>query len=382
MDAPFVEMDATCLRFDERAIADPLFGSVHDPIYQGAGPLGQSGVPQPRGGRGHARPRRRAVSRRDRRDAPRADEQAAQGAGGPSWCASTAPITTPGTRRTPAYIHDIFQHGLPADFRLIGATTRSPADIPPAPALALYGDILPPAGARGTGAGRGKRCPPRRLHTVQGGCPVGRQLRRQRPHGGQPRAAGGGHGAAGKARRHHPRGRGIRRRLFAPHTLARAATDAGRCAGAGERPRRLRRGGGHYPARRGRGPPGAWQAARHRRGGAGGSLRRTRPPPPPLRHGARLRRGGAHGAFRHGRPRRALRYTRQLSRRRASGRPLGRPCHGRGHAFGHRGRTRRPRRSHDRRDLRHRRGAERRRRAHQGSRRRARRIAPSTHPLG
>ena len=39
-DAPFVEMDATCLRFAERAIADPLFGSVHDPIYQGAGPLG------------------------------------------------------------------------------------------------------------------------------------------------------------------------------------------------------------------------------------------------------------------------------------------------------------------------------------------------------
>ena len=49
-DAPFVEMDATCLRFDERAIADPLFGSVHDPIYQGAGPLGQSGVPQPKEG--------------------------------------------------------------------------------------------------------------------------------------------------------------------------------------------------------------------------------------------------------------------------------------------------------------------------------------------
>ena len=36
-DAPFVEMDATCVRFDERAIADPLIGSVHDPIYQGAG---------------------------------------------------------------------------------------------------------------------------------------------------------------------------------------------------------------------------------------------------------------------------------------------------------------------------------------------------------
>ena len=38
----------------------------------------------------------------------------------------------PTDEATPAYIHDIFQNGLPADFRLIGATTRSPADIPPA----------------------------------------------------------------------------------------------------------------------------------------------------------------------------------------------------------------------------------------------------------
>ena len=33
---------------------------------------------------------------------------------------------------TPAYIHDIFQNGLPADFRLVGATTRSSEEIPPA----------------------------------------------------------------------------------------------------------------------------------------------------------------------------------------------------------------------------------------------------------
>ena len=32
----------------------------------------------------------------------------------------------------PMYIHDIFQNGLPADFRLVGATTRSPQDLPPA----------------------------------------------------------------------------------------------------------------------------------------------------------------------------------------------------------------------------------------------------------
>jgi Lon-like ATP-dependent protease len=32
----------------------------------------------------------------------------------------------------PEHIHDIFQKGLPADFRLVGATTRSPEDISPA----------------------------------------------------------------------------------------------------------------------------------------------------------------------------------------------------------------------------------------------------------
>ena len=38
------------LRFDERGIADPLIGSVHDPIYQGAGALGVAGIPQPKPG--------------------------------------------------------------------------------------------------------------------------------------------------------------------------------------------------------------------------------------------------------------------------------------------------------------------------------------------
>lgn len=48
--AQFVEMDATTMRFDERGIADPLMGSVHDPIYQGAGAYGPAGIPQPKAG--------------------------------------------------------------------------------------------------------------------------------------------------------------------------------------------------------------------------------------------------------------------------------------------------------------------------------------------
>ena len=49
-NARFVEVDATIARFDDRGIADPLLGSVHDPIYQGAGPLGMAGIPQPKPG--------------------------------------------------------------------------------------------------------------------------------------------------------------------------------------------------------------------------------------------------------------------------------------------------------------------------------------------
>lgn len=43
--AKFVEIDATTLQFDERNIADPLLGSVHDPIYQGAGAFGNAEFP-------------------------------------------------------------------------------------------------------------------------------------------------------------------------------------------------------------------------------------------------------------------------------------------------------------------------------------------------
>ena len=48
--APFVETAGTTLRWDSRDITNPLIGSVHDPIYQGAGPLGVAGIPQPKAG--------------------------------------------------------------------------------------------------------------------------------------------------------------------------------------------------------------------------------------------------------------------------------------------------------------------------------------------
>lgn len=130
-DAPFIEVDATCVRFDERAIADPLIGSVHDPIYQGAGQLGAQGVPQPKPGAvtkahggvlfldeiGELHPvqmNKLLKVLEDRR------------------VMLDSAYYNPDDATIPRYIHDIFHNGLPADFRLVGATTRSPSEISPA----------------------------------------------------------------------------------------------------------------------------------------------------------------------------------------------------------------------------------------------------------
>lgn len=130
-DAKFMEIDATIARFDERGIADPLIGSVHDPIYQGAGAMGVAGIPQPKPG---------AVTKAH---------------GGILFIDEIGELHSIQMNKllkvledrkvflesayynsedanTPAYIHDIFQNGLPADFRLVGATTRSPQEIPAA----------------------------------------------------------------------------------------------------------------------------------------------------------------------------------------------------------------------------------------------------------
>ncbi len=130
-NAKFIEADATTMRFDERSIADPLIGSVHDPIYQGAGAYGNAGVPQPKPGAvtkahggvlfideiGELHPiqmNRLLKVLEDRR------------------VFFESAYYTGGDNNIPQHIHEIFQKGLPADFRLVGATTRTPEEIPEA----------------------------------------------------------------------------------------------------------------------------------------------------------------------------------------------------------------------------------------------------------
>lgn len=130
-DAKFVELDATTARFDERGIADPLIGSVHDPIYQGAGAMGQAGIPQPKQGAvtnahggvlfideiGELHPIQMNKLLKVLEDRKVFLESA---------------YYSEENMQIPNFIHDIFKNGLPADFRLIGATTRTPDEIPPA----------------------------------------------------------------------------------------------------------------------------------------------------------------------------------------------------------------------------------------------------------
>ncbi|MDD4601854.1 Lon protease 2 [bioreactor metagenome] len=129
--AKFIEMDATTARFDERGIADPLIGTVHDPIYQGAGPLGVAGIPQPKAGAvtkahggilfideiGELHPIQMNKLLKVLEDRKVFLES--------SYYNSE-------DTHIPSHIHDIFQNGLPADFRLVGATTRTSQDIPAA----------------------------------------------------------------------------------------------------------------------------------------------------------------------------------------------------------------------------------------------------------
>ena len=113
-------------------MTNPLLGSVHDPIYQGARKdLAENGIPEPKLG------------------------LVTDAHGGVLFIDEIGELDTilltkllkvledkrvefessyydPNDDRIPQYIRKIFNEGAPADFVLIGATTRSPEEINPA----------------------------------------------------------------------------------------------------------------------------------------------------------------------------------------------------------------------------------------------------------
>lgn len=130
--APFIEVDGSTLRWDPRESTNPLLGSVHDPIYQGARrELAEDSIPEPKLGLvseahggilfideiGEMDPylqNKLLKVMEDKRvnfESSYYDSQ---------------------DERIPQYIKKMFDEGVPADFVLIGATTRSREEIIPA----------------------------------------------------------------------------------------------------------------------------------------------------------------------------------------------------------------------------------------------------------
>ncbi len=130
-NAPFVEVDATTLRWDPREVTNPLLGSVHDPIYQGSRKdFADVGIPEPKLGLvtrahggvlfideiGEMDPLLQAKLLKVLEDKRVTFESS---------------YYDPDDPQVPAYVRRLFEQGAPADFVLIGATTRDPEELPP-----------------------------------------------------------------------------------------------------------------------------------------------------------------------------------------------------------------------------------------------------------
>jgi ATP-dependent Lon protease len=128
-DAPFVETSGSTLRWDPRETTNPLLGSVHDPIYQGSRrEFAEAGIPEPKLGLvtrahggvlfidevGELDPLLQTRLLKVLEDKKVVFES--------SYFDDSAP-------NVPAYVRRLFKEGAPADFILIGATTREPEEI-------------------------------------------------------------------------------------------------------------------------------------------------------------------------------------------------------------------------------------------------------------
>lgn len=130
--APFVEVDGATLRWDPREVTNPLLGSVHDPIYQGARrDMAETGVPEPKLGLvtdAHGgvlfidEVGELDMMLQNKLLKVLEDKRV-------SFDSSYYDENDP---NVPKYVKKLFAEGAPADFVLIGATTRDPSEINPA----------------------------------------------------------------------------------------------------------------------------------------------------------------------------------------------------------------------------------------------------------
>jgi ATP-dependent Lon protease len=131
-DAPFVEVGGSTIRWDPRETTNPLLGSVHDPIYQGSRrDFAEGGIPEPKLGLvtrahggvlfideiGELDPMLQVKLLKVLEDKRVTFESSYYDENDPN---------------VPAYVKRLFGSGAPADFVLIGATTRQPEEIDPA----------------------------------------------------------------------------------------------------------------------------------------------------------------------------------------------------------------------------------------------------------
>ena len=130
--APFIEVDAATLRWDPRETTNPLLGSVHDPIYQGAKrELSEGGIPEPKPGlvtEAHAgvlfidEIGEMDIHLQNKLLKVLEDKRVF----------FDSAYYDPADPQMPKYIRKLFDAGAPADFILIGATTKASAELSPA----------------------------------------------------------------------------------------------------------------------------------------------------------------------------------------------------------------------------------------------------------